>query len=64
MKLTVHPIPYKVECKTIEDAMQRYKHLKIIAHREVTKHYNMLLMKDNEFAVVTQTKYYILTVKY
>ena len=62
MKLTVHPIPYKVECKTLEDAMQRYNHLNIVAHREVTKYYNMLLMKGNQFAVITETKYYIITV--
>lgn len=54
------PLPYKVYCKNLQDVQNRFSNSDI---REVTGHYNMLMLRDNEFgAVCNDGKFYIVTI--
>ena len=60
MKTTINPIPYKVECKNIDDAKKRFNHLGEITYKEINGTFNVLALKDNQFFIECENKKYFL----
>jgi hypothetical protein len=60
MKLTINPIPYKVECKNLDDAKKRFNHLSEITYKKIDGTFNALFLQDNQFFIECENKKYFL----